>query len=265
MRIPPVSRRQFIATGSALLASTWVPDWADAFQPGAADDGRRAEVAEAALARARRARRVVRRHPHQPLPPRIDRHARAAGPERVALDQLRPRPARAGQRRVGLRRDQPRRARQPRAPPRNRRSRSPRANAVLATRKVVLANADKVVTTWTSAVQARSVRRAARNQDRVPDEAERDGAGRAGRQLRQLAGAVRRRAEVLRLERRARASRSGWCAPIRSSAPPPPIAPAATSRPAPSSIARSWSATNTSRTIRGCRTPKRPATRWSRS
>ena len=51
-------------------------------------------------------------------------------------------------------------------------------------------------------LQARSVRGAARRQDRVPDEAQRGGAGRAGRQLRQLAGAVRRRAEVLRLERR---------------------------------------------------------------
>ncbi len=52
MAIPPVSRRQFIATGSALVAATWVPEWADAFQPGATDDSRRAEAAEAALARA---------------------------------------------------------------------------------------------------------------------------------------------------------------------------------------------------------------------
>ena len=129
----------------------------------------------------RRARRVLRRHPRQPLSPRIDRDARAAGAERVALDQLRPRAARAGQRRVGLCRDQPRRAgRGARAAP-NRRWPSPAPTRVLATRKVVLANADKVVTTWTSAVQARSVRGAARNQDRVPDEAERDRAGGAGR------------------------------------------------------------------------------------
>ena len=52
MAIPPCSRRQFIATGGALLAATYVPDWADAFQPGATDDARRAEAAEAALARA---------------------------------------------------------------------------------------------------------------------------------------------------------------------------------------------------------------------
>src|SRR4029450_10421871 len=48
----PFSRRQFIATGGALLAATCVPEWADAFQPGATDDARRAEAAEAALARA---------------------------------------------------------------------------------------------------------------------------------------------------------------------------------------------------------------------
>ena len=52
MRIPPVSRRQFLATGGVLVAGTCVPDWAEAFQPGAADDAARAEAAEAALARA---------------------------------------------------------------------------------------------------------------------------------------------------------------------------------------------------------------------
>ncbi len=52
MAIPPVSRRHFLATGSALLAATCVPEWADAFQPGATGDARRAEAAEAALARA---------------------------------------------------------------------------------------------------------------------------------------------------------------------------------------------------------------------
>src|ERR671913_131186 len=52
MSIPPVSRRQFLATGTALLAATSLPDWSAAFQPGATDDGRRAEAAETALARA---------------------------------------------------------------------------------------------------------------------------------------------------------------------------------------------------------------------
>jgi hypothetical protein len=33
MIIPSVNRRQFLATGSALVAATCVPDWTDAFQP----------------------------------------------------------------------------------------------------------------------------------------------------------------------------------------------------------------------------------------
>src|SRR5687768_5294029 len=52
MALPSVSRRQFIATGSALVAGTCIPAWAEMFQPGAAEDAARAEVAEAALARA---------------------------------------------------------------------------------------------------------------------------------------------------------------------------------------------------------------------
>ena len=209
--------------------------------------------------------RVVRRHPHQPLSPRIDRDARAAGAERVALDQLRLRPARAGQRRVGLCRDQPRRpgrgARRGRAGGRHR----ARRTRVLATRKVVLANADKVVDHLDQRLQARSVRRAARDQDRVPDEAERNGAGGRRRHLRQLADAVRGRAEVLRLERRLadHAAAGAHLSAVHDHRRRPRHA--ATSRRAPSSIAPSWSATSTSRTIPGCRTPRRPATRWSRS
>jgi TldD protein len=52
MRMSSLSRRQFIATGSALIAATYVPDWAEAFQPSPAGDAARAEAAEAALARA---------------------------------------------------------------------------------------------------------------------------------------------------------------------------------------------------------------------
>src|SRR6188768_1651817 len=52
MRIPSLSRRQFIAAGSALVAATCVPDWAESFQPSAAGDAARAEAAETALARA---------------------------------------------------------------------------------------------------------------------------------------------------------------------------------------------------------------------
>src|SRR5215216_5940517 len=48
----PVSRREFVCTGGALLAATCVPDWASAFQPTTGDDAKRAEVADAALAHA---------------------------------------------------------------------------------------------------------------------------------------------------------------------------------------------------------------------
>ena len=125
MPIPPVSRRQFLATGSALLAGTC----GAGVGRGVSVRARRRRPARRGRgggARARGgARRLLRRHPHQPLPPRIDRDARAAGAERLALDQLRPRPARAGQRRVGLRRDQSRRAGRRRARSPSRPSPSP--------------------------------------------------------------------------------------------------------------------------------------------
>ena len=208
--------------------------------------------------------RVLRRYPHQPLPPGIDRDARAAGPERVAVDQLRPRPARAGERRLGLRRDQPRRAgRGPRGGRTGRRHcpRQRGAGVAQGGARQRRQGGDHL----DERLQARSVRRAARHQDRVSDEAERNGAGRrraSASSARRCCSSTNRSSSP---RAKARASRSGWCAPTRSSAPPPPTAPAATFRPAPSSIARNWSATNTSRTTRGCATPRRPATRWSRS
>src|SRR4051812_34856732 len=52
MHIPPVNRRQFLATGSALVATACVPEWAAAFQPGGSAAAARAEAAEAALSRA---------------------------------------------------------------------------------------------------------------------------------------------------------------------------------------------------------------------
>src|SRR3954471_793989 len=52
MIIPPVNRRRFLATGSALVAAACVPEWADACQSGVTDDAARAEAAEAALSRA---------------------------------------------------------------------------------------------------------------------------------------------------------------------------------------------------------------------
>ena len=195
-----VSRRQFLAASGVLVAGTWVPDWAEAFQvTGAGDDAVRAEVAEAALARATAlgasyADIRISRYRRESIATRerqvqnVSRSTSYGLGLRVlvngawgfaATNTVEPGAARAAaEQAVAI----------------------ARANAALATRKVVLANADKVVTTWTSAVQARSVRGAARHQDRVPDEAERNRAGRGGRQLRQLADPVRRRAEVLRLQ-----------------------------------------------------------------
>src|SRR5215207_9374122 len=52
MPLPPVSRRQFLATASALLAGTYVPAWAGVHQAAISDDAMRAEVADVALTRA---------------------------------------------------------------------------------------------------------------------------------------------------------------------------------------------------------------------
>lgn len=51
MLIPPVTRRQFLATGSAAVALSCVPAWATTLQP-SATEAARAEVADAALAHA---------------------------------------------------------------------------------------------------------------------------------------------------------------------------------------------------------------------
>jgi len=150
MRIPPVSRREFLATGSALLASTCVPAWADAFQSGSADDARRAEVAEVALARATAlgasyADIRISRYRRESIATRerqvqsVSRSASYGLGLRVlvngawgfvATNNVDPAAARtAAEQAVAI----------------------ARANAVLVSRKVVLANADKVVTSWTSA------------------------------------------------------------------------------------------------------------------
>jgi TldD protein len=52
MSCSTVSRRDFIATGGIVVAGVFVPDWATAFQPFAAHDAARATVADAALAHA---------------------------------------------------------------------------------------------------------------------------------------------------------------------------------------------------------------------
>jgi TldD protein len=152
MSIPPVSRRQFIATGSALLASTWVPEWADAFQPGATDDSRRAEIAEAALARATAlgasyADIRINRYRRESIATRerqvqnVSRSMSYGLGLRVlvngawgfaATNTVEPGAARAvAEQAVAI----------------------ARANALLVTRKVVLANADKAVTTWANPIK----------------------------------------------------------------------------------------------------------------
>jgi TldD protein len=150
VRIPPVSRRQFLATGSALLAGTCLPAWADVLQPGATDDTRRAEAAEAALQRAATlgasyADIRINRYRRESIATRerqvqnVSRSASYGLGLRVlvngawgfaATNQVDPAAARvAAEQAVAI----------------------ARANAVLATRKVVLADADTAVANWTSA------------------------------------------------------------------------------------------------------------------
>src|SRR5262245_45681626 len=150
MSIPPVSRRQFIATGGALLAGTRLPAWADTFQPIPANDTSRAEAADAALTRA-----AALGASYADL--RINHYRRESIATRERQVQNVSRSTSYG---LGLRvlvngawgfaatnRVEPAAA-QAAA---DQAVAIARANAVLATRKVVLANADKVVTTWTSA------------------------------------------------------------------------------------------------------------------
>ena len=150
MAIPPVSRREFIATGGALLAGTCFPTLAETFQSSSALDAIRAEVADAALARATSlgasyADIRINRYRRESIATRerqvqnVSRSTSYGLGLRVlvngawgfaATNQVEPGTARtAAEQAVAI----------------------ARANAVLATRKVVLANADKVVTTWTSA------------------------------------------------------------------------------------------------------------------
>ena len=262
--MPPVSRRQFLATGSALLAGTCVPAWADMFQPGPADDAMRAEVAEAALARAAAlgasyADIRINRYRRESIATRerqvqnVSRSTSYGLGLRVlvngawgfaATNRVEPGAARAvAEQAVAI----------------------ARANAVLASRKVGARQRRQGRDDVDQRLQARSVRGAARNEDRVSDEAERNGPGRVGRLLRQLAGAVRRRTEVLRLERRLanHAAAGADLSAVQHHRRRPRAA--ETFKPAPSSIGRNWSATNTSRTTRGCAMPKRQATKWSRN
>ena len=200
MPLPPLSRRRFLAGGSALLAGAGVPAWAEIFQQGASVDAARAEAADAALARA-----AALGASYADI--RVNRYRRESIATRERQVQNVSRSTSYG---LGLRvlvngawgfaATQPRRAGAARAAAEQAvaiaraNARAGHAQGRAGRRRQGRRHVDQ-------RLQARSVRGAARNQDRVPDEAERDGAGRAGRELRQLAAAVRRRAEVLRLER----------------------------------------------------------------
>ena len=152
MSIPPVNRRQFLATGTALVAATCIPDWADAFQPGGGDDAGRSEAAETALARAAAlgasyADVRINRYRRESIATRerqvqnVSRSASYGLGLRVlvngawgfaATNRVDPAAARAAaEQAVAI----------------------ARANAVLTSRKVVLAGADKVVTTWANAIK----------------------------------------------------------------------------------------------------------------
>src|SRR3954469_17136631 len=152
MSIPPVTRREFLATGSALVAATCVPDWAEAFQPGAAGDAARAEAADAALSRA-----AALGASYADI--RINRYRRESVATRERQVQNVSRSASYG---LGLRvlvngawgfaatnRVDPSAARAAA----EQAIAIARANAALTTRKVVLANADKVVASWTNPIK----------------------------------------------------------------------------------------------------------------
>ncbi len=150
MRIPPVTRRHFLATGSALLAVSSVPTWAEIFRQGPAEDAARAEAAEAALAQAKSlgasyADIRINRYRRESIATRerqvqnVSRSTSYGLGVRVLVDgawgfsatnTVEPGAARAAaQQAVAI----------------------ARANTRLTTRKVVLANADTAVTNWTSA------------------------------------------------------------------------------------------------------------------
>jgi TldD protein len=151
MPIPPVSRRRFLATGSAILASGYLPAWAEMFQGAPASDAVRTEVADAALARAAAlgasyADIRINRYRRESIATRerqvqnVSRSTSYGLGLRVlvngawgfaATNQVEAGTARAAaEQAVAI----------------------AKANAALASRKVVLADADKVVTTWSNPI-----------------------------------------------------------------------------------------------------------------
>jgi TldD protein len=150
MPMPPLSRREFLASGGVLIAAGCVPAWAEIVQQGANADASRAEVADAAIARAvalgaSYADIRVNRYRRESIATRerqvqnVSRSASYGFGLRVlvngawgfaASNRVEPAAARAvAEQAVAI----------------------ARANATLAARKVVLAEADKVIATWNSA------------------------------------------------------------------------------------------------------------------
>ena len=143
------TRRDFLATSGVVVAGIFVPDWTDAFQA-PSTDAARAEAAEAALARAASLGASY-------ADIRINRYRRESIATRERQVQSVSRSTSYG---LGLRvlvngawgfaatnRVEPAAARAAA----DQAVAIARANAMLASRKVVLAAADKVTTTWTSA------------------------------------------------------------------------------------------------------------------
>jgi TldD protein len=149
MDVPYVSRREFLCTTGVVVAGVFVPDWAGAFQRSAGDDAKRAEVADAALAQAAKlgasyADIRINQYRRESIATReqqvqnVSRSTSYGFGLRVlvngawgfaASNIVEPAMARTiAEQAVAI----------------------AKANAILATRKVTLANADKVVTTWTS-------------------------------------------------------------------------------------------------------------------
>ena len=146
-----VTRREFLATSGVVVAGIWVPDWTEAFQT-ATTDAARAEAAEAALARAASVGASY-------ADIRVNRYRRESIATRERQVQSVSRSTSYG---LGLRvlvngawgfaatnRVEPGAARAAA----DQAVAIARANAMLASRKVVLANADKVVGSWNNPIK----------------------------------------------------------------------------------------------------------------
>ena len=149
MSLPPISRREFIVAGSTLLAGTALPGWPEIFPQGQSVDDLRREVADIALKQA-----TAGGASYADI--RVNRYRRESIATRERQIQTVSRSASYG---LGIRvlvngawgfaatnRVEPAAARAAA----DQAVAIARANARLATRKVVLAEAETVVTSWTS-------------------------------------------------------------------------------------------------------------------